>query len=172
MGGAEILPFESQGLLYDIAGSPTDPLFVLHHIMLDCVLQEWIKLHPDTVYPVSPLIRDGHRIDDYLRTFFPLVTNEEVFTNPEEFGVYCTLPNIGLTEPIGKWGEVAIVLIETITACFLFCIAPSPLEAIFSFFITGNIVEVCVETKSAALMKLVLRDVNNNRYVTSSKQLT
>lgn len=103
LGGAEILPFEAQGSLYDVAGSPTDPLFVLHHIMLDCVLQEWIKYHPNTVYPVSPLIRDGHRIDDYLRTFFPLVTNEEVFTDSEELGVYCKLPNIGLTEPIGMW---------------------------------------------------------------------
>ena len=47
--------------------------------------------------------------------------------------------------------------------------APSPLETTFSFFITGSTVEVCVETKTAVLLKLVLRDANNNRDLATSK---
>ena len=54
----------------------------------------------DTV-PVHPMIRDGHRKDDYMRSFFPLITNGEVFASAEDFGYYCQLPNLGLTEPIG-----------------------------------------------------------------------
>ena len=80
--------------------------------MLDCVLQEWLKYHPDTVYPNSSLIRDGHRKDDFIRTFFPLVTNEESFTDPKEIGYYCKLPNIGLTEPIGM---LLLVIIAGVT---------------------------------------------------------
>ena len=85
----------------DIQGSPNDPLFIFHHLMMDCILQEWMKRHPDVEYPVHPMIRDGHRKDDYMRSFFPLITNGEVFASAEDFGYYCQLPNLGLTEPIG-----------------------------------------------------------------------
>ena len=47
--------------------------------------------------------------------------------------------------------------------------ALSPLEATFSFTISGSSVEVCVETKEALRVKLILRDVNNQRYVQESK---
>ena len=100
--GEPRIPAELQGAMFDFGGSPNDPLFILHHLMLDCLLQEWSKLHPNSGYPVHPEVRDGHRKDDYLRTFFPLITNEEVFANPEEFGYYCQLPNLGLTEPNGN----------------------------------------------------------------------
>ena len=100
--GEPRIPAELQGAMFDFGGSPNDPLFILHHLMLDCLLQEWAKLHPNSGYPVHPEVRDGHRKDDYLRTFFPLITNGEVFANPEEFGYYCQLPNLGLTEPIGN----------------------------------------------------------------------
>lgn len=48
-------------------------------------------------------------------------------------------------------------------------IASSELEATFSFIINGSSVEVCVETKEAAFLKLTLRDVNNLHYVQKSK---
>jgi hypothetical protein len=143
IGGAEIIPSELQGNLYDIAGAPNDPVFFVQHLMLDCIFQEWMRRHPGSGYPVHPLIRDGHRIDDYLRTFFPLITNRDVFVNPEEFGYYCHLPNVGVQSAV----------------------APSPLETSMSFFITGGSVDVCVETKTAAVFKLVLRDTNGRRYV-------
>ena len=69
--------------------------------MMDCILVEWLKRHPSTDYPVHPDIRDGHRKDDYIRSYFPLITNGEVFPDTQEFGYYCNLPNIGSMEPIG-----------------------------------------------------------------------
>ena len=56
---------------------------------------------------------------------------------------------------------------STIVDTFLlfFVTAPSPLETKFSFFITGSSVEVCVETKQAAIIKLILRDAEDNRQV-------
>ena len=97
----ESYPLELRGAIDDIAGSPNDPLFILHHLMMDCLLQEWMKRHRKSEFPVHPLIRDGHRRDDFIRGFFPLYTNGEVLTRAEEFGYYCSLPNVGLTEPIG-----------------------------------------------------------------------
>ena len=35
----------------DVAASPNDPVFILHHNMLDCVLIEWLRRHPGTSYP-------------------------------------------------------------------------------------------------------------------------
>ena len=45
------------------------------------------------------------------------------------------------------------------------CVAPSPLETVLQFIISGSSVDVCVETKEAVFIKLVLRDTNNNRHV-------
>ena len=42
-------------------------------------------------------------------------------------------------------------------------IAPSPLDTSFSVFVTGSSAEVCVETKAASIIKLVLRDADNKR---------
>ena len=99
-GGATFNP-EFQGALNDVAASPNDPLFILHHMMMDCILVEWLKRHPSTKYPVHPDIRDGHRKDDYIRSYFPLITNGEAFPDTQDFGYYCKLPNIGSIEPIG-----------------------------------------------------------------------
>ena len=84
--------------MYDVASSPNDPIFILHHLMVDCILVEWVKSHPDAEYPDSDLVRDGHKKDDYIRSFFPLVTNGEAFYDTKEFGYYCDLPNLGSTE--------------------------------------------------------------------------
>lgn len=46
---------------------------------------------------------------------------------------------------------------------------PSKLEVAFSFITNESSVEVCVETEEAAFLKLILRDVNNLRYVRKSK---
>ena len=74
-----------------------------HHIMMDCVLEEYLKRHPNTEYPVHPLVPDGHKANDYIRTFFPLYTNQELLPkSAEKFGYYCSLPNVGTTNPEGK----------------------------------------------------------------------
>ena len=99
----ETFPFNLRGSFDDVAGSPNDPIFFSHHTFVDCVLQEYLKRHPNTEYPVHPQIRDGHRANDYIRTFFPLYTNQELFTkNTEKFGYYCSLSNVGTTHPEGK----------------------------------------------------------------------
>ena len=53
-------------------------------------------------YPVHLLIRDRHRKLDFVLTYSPLVTNDEVlFTDPTDFGYYCELLNLGLLEAVG-----------------------------------------------------------------------
>ena len=106
LGNADFItgvPPPLRGAMFDVAGSPNDPIFILHHLMLDCILQEWSKRHPTSGYPVHSMIQDGHRQDDYLRTFFPLIKNGELFASTEQFGYYCKLPNLGLTEPKGNY---------------------------------------------------------------------
>ena len=91
------LPPPMRGTIEDVAASPNDPLFIIHHTMIDCMLDEWLKRHPDAEYPIDPLVRDGHRRDDYVRSFFPLYTNADMFQRTKEFGYSCRLSNI--TDP-------------------------------------------------------------------------
>ncbi len=83
-----------KGTVEDVAASPNDPLFIVHHAMVDCIFIEWLKRHNDAKYPTDPIVRDGHRRDDYVRGFFPLFTNGELFTSAEEFGYSCSLSNL------------------------------------------------------------------------------
>ena len=48
---------------------------------------------------------------------------------------------------------------------------PSELEPIFSFIISGSSVDVCVESKEAAVLKLILRDSSNKRDVAIGKRM-
>ena len=58
--------------------------------------------NPRSGYPASNEVRDGHKKDDYLRTFFPLVTNGDAFVDPREnFGYYCKLSNLDSNEAVG-----------------------------------------------------------------------
>ena len=62
-------------------------------------------------YPVHLLIRDRHRKRDFVLTYSPLVTNDEVlFTDPTDFGYYCELLNLGLLEASGY-----VIVIPSIT---------------------------------------------------------
>ena len=81
----------------DVTSSTNDPLFILHHTMVDCMLDEWLELHPDAEYPNDIPITvpsTGHQPDDFLVPFFPLTTNTDVFTRSHNFGYFCDLPNI------------------------------------------------------------------------------
>ena len=89
-----LVPLIQQGHIEDVAASPNDPLFIVHHLMIDCVLEEYLRKYPDTEYPTDPLVRDGHRADDYSRGFFPLYTNKELFVAGENFGYSCILAEI------------------------------------------------------------------------------
>ena len=83
-----------RGQLEDVAASPNDPMFILHHLAIDCMFQEWQQTHPDGYYPSSPLQNPGHKIGDYLVPFFPLYTQGDMFVPASDFGVSCNLPNV------------------------------------------------------------------------------
>ena len=84
---------EAIGTFEDVAASPNDPVFILHHNMLDCVFIEWLRRHPGTEYPRG-VLTPGHARDGYLVPFFPLFTNNELFVDPEELGYTCNLSGL------------------------------------------------------------------------------
>ena len=83
-----------QGSLLDVASSPNDPLFILHHTAVDCVFEEWLKRHPDGEYPDSPDVPQGHLQDGYMVPFYPLITNSDMFQLAENFGYSCSLSDL------------------------------------------------------------------------------
>ena len=44
-------PGYQQGVMSDTAASPNYPLFLNHHSMVDCTLEEWIQRHLGAEYP-------------------------------------------------------------------------------------------------------------------------
>ena len=91
------LPLEMTGQMGDIGASPNDPFFILHHTMVDCMLDEWLELHPDAEYPNDiprAVSTTGHQPDDFMVPFFPLYTNADMFKQSHNFGYFCDLPNI------------------------------------------------------------------------------
>ncbi len=88
------LPEDKQGHIHDVAASPNDPLFIVHHLTVDCVLEEYLRKYPDAQYPTNPEVRDGHRVDDFSRGFFPLLKNREIFVPGRNFGYTCMLADI------------------------------------------------------------------------------
>ena len=79
------------GNIVDVGSSPNDPLFILHHAMVDCVFEEWLRRHPDGEYPDSPDVPQGHLRDGYMVPFYPLFTNNDMFKPAEELGYTCCL---------------------------------------------------------------------------------
>ena len=84
----------------DVTASPNDPLFLNHHAMVDCILEEWLKRNLPTdlsdienVYTTAGN-NTGHRFTDYLVPFFPLYRNQDMFKTSDNFGYTCDLPNI------------------------------------------------------------------------------
>ena len=80
----------------DPVASPNDPVFIIHHTMIDCMFDEWLKRHPDEEYPDVPLTLStrGHQAHSFMIPFFPLYTNADMFKLANNFGYYCNLPNI------------------------------------------------------------------------------
>ena len=78
----------------DPIASPNDPVFIIHHTMVDCMFDEWLKRHPDEQYPDVTLTLGtrGHQAHSYMIPFFPLYTNADMFTPAYHFGYFCNLP--------------------------------------------------------------------------------
>ena len=85
------LPFNRTGVMGDVASSPNDPIFLNHHAMIDCILEEWLQQNPEATYPESNEIPNGHRANDYLVSFIPLYTNSDMFKTADNFGYSCSL---------------------------------------------------------------------------------
>ena len=84
------------GQMSDPVASPNDPAFIVHHTMVDCIFDEWLKNHNGEEYPN---VRDnfstgGHQANGYMIPFFPLITNGDMFEQAHTFGYYCDLPHI------------------------------------------------------------------------------
>ena len=91
----------------DPSASPNDPAFIIHHTMVDCIFDEWLKRHPDEQYPDVPLTFDtrGHQAHSYMIPFFPLYTNADLFKPAYNFGYFCNLSNITTdAEVVGSEG--------------------------------------------------------------------
>lgn len=77
----------------DVAASANDPIFINHHTMIDCILEEWLRRHDDPTYPNAGGINMGHRQNDYIVPFIPLYTHNMMFKRAEDFGYSCNIPN-------------------------------------------------------------------------------
>jgi tyrosinase len=88
------LDFRKKGVMADVAASPNDPIFINHHTMIDCLMEEWMKCHNsnnDKQYPSSTKINEGHRKNDYIVPFIPLYTHQDMFKTSKTFGYACDL---------------------------------------------------------------------------------
>jgi hypothetical protein len=90
------LRFGQTGVMADVAAASSDPIFLNHHAMIDCILEEWLQKNTNAQYPRAPegKIRQGHKADDYMVPFFPLVKHSEMFMTAENFGYTCRLPRV------------------------------------------------------------------------------
>ena len=95
----------------DVAASPSDPIFINHHGMVDCILEEWLQENKDAQYPHDPRIRRGHRKNDNTVPFFPVITHSEMFKTADNFGYSCDLPDTTIElGPAALWLFLLIVL--------------------------------------------------------------
>lgn len=78
------------GTIEDVTASPNDPMFILHHTMLDCILIEWMRRNPIAGYPPG-VTTTGHARDGFIIPFFPLFTHNDLFVSPEDLGYTCEL---------------------------------------------------------------------------------
>ncbi len=78
----------------DMAAASSDPIFLNHHAMIDCILEEWLQRNTNAQYPGDDQIRQGHKADDYMVPFFPLVKHSEMFMTADNFGYKCQLPRV------------------------------------------------------------------------------
>ena len=94
--------FESyeKGVMGDVAASANDPIFINHHTMVDCILEEWLQAQQNNRnidYPANQTIRKGHRRNDYIVPFIPLYMHNMMFKRAEDFGYLCNIPDAAPT---------------------------------------------------------------------------
>jgi hypothetical protein len=111
------------GSVLDVASSPNDPLFILHHTAVDCVFEEWLKRHPDGEYPDSPDVPQGHLRDGYMVPFYPLFTNNDMFKPAENFGYSCSLSDLeskaNALSPVTWYTVIITAAVSLLTALYI-----------------------------------------------------
>ncbi|VDM00623.1 unnamed protein product [Schistocephalus solidus] len=75
------------GSMCCVGTAANDPLFLLHHIMVDKIFTAWYQKYdpPLTVYP-QQAVRPGHCRDCFMPGFFPLARNADMFTDTRNLG--------------------------------------------------------------------------------------
>ena len=88
------IPFDKEGVIGDGAASPNDPVFLNHHTMVDCMLEEWIQRNKDDLdYPMTDRIRFGHRAEDYVVPLIPLFKQKDMLVTADNLGYSCNIPD-------------------------------------------------------------------------------
>ena len=111
-----------KGTFEDVAASPNEPMFILHHLMIDCMFEEWMQLHPDGEYPSSSPQNPGHERDDFMVPFLPLYRQGDMFRSGSAFGISCNLPNLAIPSHASTLSHnmwLLMFLVSIITAIIL-----------------------------------------------------
>ncbi|XP_018604419.2 tyrosinase [Scleropages formosus] len=75
------------GSMSSVQGSANDPVFLLHHVFIDSIFEQWLRRHqpPRSRYPTenAPI---GHNDDYYMVPFIPLFRNGDYFLSTKALG--------------------------------------------------------------------------------------
>ncbi|XP_007901770.1 tyrosinase [Callorhinchus milii] len=75
------------GSMSQVSGSANDPIFLLHHVFVDSIFEQWLRRHRplQDIYPAmnTPI---GHNRDYYMVPFIPIYRNIEFFLSSQELG--------------------------------------------------------------------------------------
>nr|XP_036866984.1 tyrosinase [Manis javanica] len=75
------------GTMSQVQGSANDPIFLLHHVFVDSIFEQWLRRHRplQEVYPEAnaPI---GHNRDSYMVPFIPLYRNGDFFISSRDLG--------------------------------------------------------------------------------------
>lgn len=116
------LPPEKAGDMNDKRSSPNDPFFIVYHTMLDCLFEQWLRLHPDTTsYPDVPKNKytTGNRADSFIVPIFPVQTNGNMFKKSRYFGYACNIPNITVDSYSGSYPTVHFTMLAWLSAVLI-----------------------------------------------------
>lgn len=97
-------PTVREGTMSPIASSHNDPVFLNHHCMSDCLLDQWFELYPDSPYVAPEGDRQfaGHGIDDCIVPFYPPKTQHQMYKIGLDFGFECDLAKFVASTPTRK----------------------------------------------------------------------
>ncbi|XP_059499247.1 tyrosinase-like [Stegostoma tigrinum] len=70
------------GTISQVPAASNDPIFMLHHAFIDKIVEDYLRADRRrlTMYPTHQRVPLGHRADDYMVPYLPLVRNIEYFT--------------------------------------------------------------------------------------------